>query len=123
MGHFAELDDNNVVLRVIVVANEDTADEQGNEVEAIGITFCQKLLGGGTWIQTSYNNNFRKHFAGKGFSYDPDLDIFVPPAPFPSWTRTDNENDDWEPPVPWPDDGNFYLWDEEKQEWVLTEND
>lgn len=120
MGHFAELDDNNIVLRVIVVANEDTADEDGNEVEAIGVEFCQNLLGG-NWVQTSYNNNFRKQFAGAGYTYDPDLDIFVSPSPYPSWTRVVDDHLDWEPPVPRPDDDNFYLWDEDSLSWVETE--
>ena len=78
MAHFAELDENNVVLRVIVVANKDTADANGNEVESIGVAFCQKLFGG-NWKQTSYNGNFRKHYAGIGYTYDPVLDEFVPP--------------------------------------------
>ena len=85
MAHFAELDENNIVLRVIVVGDEDTADEDGNEVEAIGIEFCQNLLGG-SWIQTSYNDNIRKHFAGIGFQYDSDADVFILPQPYPSWS-------------------------------------
>ena len=121
MAHFAELNDNNIVLRVVVVGNEDTADEDGNEVETIGIDFCQNLFGGGTWIQTSYNRNLRKAFAGKGFTYDADLDIFVPPSPFPSWVRVVHDVIDWEAPVPWPDDGNFYIWDEETTSWVETQ--
>ena len=65
MAHFAELDENNVVKRVIVVDNKDTSDANGNEVESIGVAFCQKLLGG-NWVQTSYNGNIRKHYAGIG---------------------------------------------------------
>ena len=81
MAHFAELDANNVVQRVIVVANKDTADANGNEVESIGVAFCQKLFGG-TWVQTSYNGNFRGRYAGVGYTYDPGLDEFVaPPEP------------------------------------------
>ena len=123
MAHFAELDEIHMVVRVVVIGDEDTADDEGKENEAIGIAFCETLFGGGTWLQTSYNRQLRKHFAGKGFSYDPDLDIFVPPAPFPSWTRINNENDDWAPPVAWPDDGNFYRWNEDDQQWVLAEDD
>jgi hypothetical protein len=78
VAHFAELDENNVVKRVIVVDNKDTADANGNEVESIGVAFCQKLFGG-NWKQTSYNGNFRKHYAGIGYTYDPTLDEFVPP--------------------------------------------
>ena len=85
MAHFAELNESNEVIRVIVVSNEDTADADGNEVEAIGIQFCTDLLGG-RWIQTSYNANFRAHFAGGGMTYDEDLDEFVP-APLPFLTQ------------------------------------
>ena len=78
MAHFAELDSNNVVLRVIVVANSDTSDANGNEVESIGVAFCQKLLGG-NWKQTSYNGNIRKNYAGIGYTYDVELDEFIAP--------------------------------------------
>jgi hypothetical protein len=76
MAHFAEIDETNTVLRVIVVNNEDTLDQDGNENEAIGAKYCHDLLGG-RWIQTSYNNNFRGTFAGIGFLYDPVNDVFV----------------------------------------------
>ena len=79
MAHFAEIDQDNKVLRVVVVANEDTADENGNEVEQIGKDFCNRLLGG-NWVQTSYNGNFRGKYAGIGDIYDPVLDVFVLPA-------------------------------------------
>ena len=78
MAHFAELDENNVVLRVIVVHNNDTHDADGVEHEALGQAFCTNLLGG-NWKQTSYNSNIRKSFAGIGSTYDPVLDEFVPP--------------------------------------------
>jgi hypothetical protein len=75
MAHFAEIDDTNIVLRVIVVNNEDILDQDGNENEAIGAKFCHDLLGG-RWIQTSYNNSFRGTYAGIGFLYDPINDTF-----------------------------------------------
>lgn len=78
MAHFAEIGLNNEVLRVIVVSNEDIKDENGVEQEEIGRAFCRNLLGG-TWIQTSYNGTIRQNFAGIGYKYDSDLDIFVPP--------------------------------------------
>lgn len=78
MAHFAELDSNNVVLRVVVVANKDTADANGVEKEHIGAAFLEKLLGG-TWKQTSYNGNFRRNFAGVGYTYNPTTDEFEPP--------------------------------------------
>jgi len=120
MAHFAELDENNIVQRVIVVANEKTSDEDGNENEEIGIYFCKTLYGAETmWKQTSYNWNFRKQYAGIGFTYDVSNDIFVSPQPYESWTL--DENFDWQPPVEKPDDGNEYTWDEENQEWDVIE--
>jgi hypothetical protein len=120
MAHFAELDDNNVVLRVIVVHNNDCLDANGNESEAVGAGFCSKLLGG-NWKQTSYNANIRKNYAGIGFTYRADLDAFVPPQPYPSWIlNTDTAQ--WEPPVPYPTDGKRYTWDETTQSWVAVES-
>lgn len=116
MAHFAELDDNNVVKRVIVVDNKDTVDENDNEVEAIGIAFCQNLLGG-RWVQTSYNNKFRVRYAAEGYTYDPSLDAFIRPKRFPSWTFN-SVTYDWDPPVPMPNDGNDYRWDEATLSWV-----
>lgn len=78
MAHFAELDENNVVLRVIVVHNNELLDADGVEQEALGQAFCTNLLGG-NWKQTSYNGNFRKNYAGIGFTYDPVLNEFNPP--------------------------------------------
>jgi hypothetical protein len=89
MAHFAEIDENNTVIRVVVVNNSE--EHRGQE-------FLSNDLGlGGTWIQTSYNNNFRKQFAGVGFTYDPQADVFIAPKPFPSWVL--NDNYDWVPPV------------------------
>lgn len=116
MAHFAELDSNGVVQRVIVVANKDTADANGNELESIGIAFCQKLLGG-NWKQTSYNGNIRKNYAGIGYIYDATIDAFVPPKPYPSWVL-DTNTAQWQAPVPMPSDGAMYSWDEATQSWV-----
>lgn len=80
MAHFAEIGLNNVVERVIVVHNNELLDENGVEVEQKGIDFCKSLFGG-TWVQTSYNGNFRGCFAGKGFVYDAENDVFVAPDP------------------------------------------
>lgn len=80
MAHFAELDENNVVLRVIVVANEDTQTPEGVEDESIGIAFCKRLMGENTcWLQTSYNANFRGQYAAVGCPYDPVNDVFTGP--------------------------------------------
>lgn len=76
MAHFAELDVNNIVLRVVVVANSDTA-QNGVEDESVGIAFCERLFDGGVWLQTSYNNRIRGTFAQPGYKYDPELDEFL----------------------------------------------
>ncbi len=81
MAHFAQLDDNNVVTQVIVVSNNELLDAGGQEREEMGIGFCQRLFGG-NWKQTSYNHNFRKRYAGIGYTYNAELDAFVPPKPF-----------------------------------------
>jgi len=117
MAHFAELDANNVVLRVIVVDNKDTADANGVEKEHIGAAFCERLFGG-NWKQTSYNGNFRKHYAGIGYTYNAVRDAFIPPQPYQSWTLDDDAN--WQPPVPMPTDDQRYSWDEASQNWVVN---
>jgi hypothetical protein len=118
MAHFAQIDENNIVTQVIVVADSDCGGGQYPESDPTGAAFCNKLLGG-TWKQTSYNNNFRKRYAGVGYKYDADLDMFIAPQPYPSWTL-DNEGD-WQPPVAMPDDGNPYVWNEETQSWDAVE--
>lgn len=118
MAHFAQLNEENIVTQVIVVANEDTMDAEGNEVEAIGIDFCTNLLGG-KWVQTSYNANIRKNYAGIGFKYDADLDAFIPPQPYPSWVLNE-ETAQWQAPVPYPDDSKPYIWDEDSGAWVAV---
>ena len=119
MAHFAELDENNIVKRVIVVANKDCADANGVEKESIGVAFCERMFGG-VWKQTSYNGNMRKHYAGIGYAYDAARDAFIPPQPYPSWSLDDDAN--WQAPVPMPDDGFMYLWDEENQQWEINES-
>lgn len=113
MAHFAQIDENGIVITVIVVNNEDILDENGQESEAIGKQFCTDLLGG-EWVQTSYNNNFRKQYASIGGSYDSVNDVFIAPKPYPSWVL--DENFQWESPVPSP--GDNYVWDEANQQWV-----
>ena len=115
MAHFAQLDDNNVVTQVIVVANEELLDN-GVESESKGVAFCQSLLGG-NWKQTSYNGNIRKRYAGIGYTYDADKDVFIAPQPYPSWVL--DENTDWQPPVPMPvEEGKFFAWFEPNREWI-----
>jgi hypothetical protein len=114
MAHFAELDENNFVKQIIVVHNNELLDN-GIESEAKGIGFCQSLFGG-TWVQTSYNGNFRKNYAGIGFTYDEERDAFIPPKTFDSWILNE-ETCLWEPPIPYPTDGKPYLWNEELVTW------
>jgi hypothetical protein len=117
MAHFAQLNNFNIVQRVIVVANSECLGANGNENEAVGAAFCNNLLGG-RWIQTSYNNNFRVRYAGIGYKYDEVRDAFIPPQPYLSWVF-DDETLDWKAPVPMPNDGQVYIWDEETKNWVL----
>ena len=116
MAHFCELDENNVVLRVVVVDNKDTADAFGVEKEHIGSAHLEKILGG-TWKQTSYNGNMRKNYAGIGYTYRADIDAFVPPQPFASWVLNESTAQ-WDAPVTMPTDGNMYSWDEATTNWV-----
>jgi len=120
MAHFAELDENNTVLQVIVVHNNELLDGE-TESEAKGVGFCSTLFGHTNWVQTSYNNNIRKQFAGTGYTYDSDSDVFVAPQPYPSWSLDDNS--DWQAPTPMPEDDNMYSWNEETQSWdeITTE--
>lgn len=126
MAHFAQLDENNVVTQVIVVDNKDTADANGVEKEHIGAAFCERLLGG-TWKQTSYNGNFRKNYAGIGYTFNAGIDAFVPPKPYNSWVLN-NTTAQWEAPVAMPEDAGTgeppkrYRWDEETTNWVETES-
>lgn len=113
MAHFAQIDEQGTVVNIIVVNNSDILDENGQESEDVGRQFCQNLLGG-EWVQTSYNGNMRKQYAGIGGRYDQVNDVFILPKPFPSWTL--DENFDWQAPIPMP--GDDYVWDEENQQWV-----
>lgn len=113
MAHFAEIDENNKVLRVLVVNNEVLLNEDGTESEQKGIDFLKSIFGG-NWVQTSYNHKYRKRFAGNGYIYDSQRDAFITPQPYPSWSLND-VTCDWIPPIPQPD-GNVE-WDEESQQW------
>jgi len=117
MAHFAQLDENNIVQRIIVVSNDDIVDDNGIEQEGLGIAVCQAITGGGTWVQTSYNGSFRKKYASIGDKYEASADLFYGPvSPYPSWTLYDNY--DWQPPTPMPDDGKPYRWHEDSLIWV-----
>jgi hypothetical protein len=102
MSHFAEIDNDNIVQRVIV------AEQDFINSGSVGDSF--------RWVQTSYNNNFRKNYAGIGYTYDKARDAFIPPQPYPSWLL----NEDtclWNAPIPRPDDGKMYEWDEDTTSW------
>jgi hypothetical protein len=117
MAHFAKLDENNVVLKVIVVTNGAVDNLPFSESEPVGIAFCQSLYGADTvWKQTSYNASFRKHYAGIGMIYNADIDAFIVPQPYPSWTLN-AQSGNWDAPIPYPSDGADYDWDEEAQTW------
>ena len=113
MAHFAKIDSNNIVKQVEVVSNDVAITEQD------GIDFLKQTHGDRfTWVQTSYNCNFRKQFAGVNFVYDEANDIFIAPQPYPSWSL--DSNHDWQPPIPYPDDGRQYTWDEVTQWDVIN---
>ena len=123
MAHFAQLDEHNIVLQVIVVSNDTIDNLPFPESEPIGVAFCQSLLGADTrWAQTSYNANFRYNYAGIGYTFEPVANpngAFIPPKPYPSWLLNTNTFQ-WQAPVPYPNDGKDYYWDEATQSWVLS---
>ena len=115
MAHFAKIEDN-LVTQVIVVDNSDILDESNNESEALGIKICQDLLGG-TWVQTSYNGNIRKNYAGIGYTYDSSRDAFIDPSPHASWVLNETTCK-YEAPIAYPSDGKHYGWNEATTSWV-----
>jgi hypothetical protein len=112
MSHWAELDENSVVLRVIVGDNNDPNGDEGYRwiVENLG----------GRWVKTSYNATFRKNYAGIGYSFNEELNAFIPPKVLPSWVL-DEDTCQWVPPIPYPETGGPYLWDEESLDWTPVE--
>lgn len=116
MAHFAEIGLNNTVMRVIVVNDSECKDQYGNESETIGAKFCHDLFGG-VWLQTSYNGNIRKNYAGIGYTYDSTKDAFISPKPFESWVLNE-ETCRWEAPSAYPIDGKKYYWDEPTVAWL-----
>jgi len=114
MAHFAELDENNIVLRVIRVYDAHEAD---------GENWCHNFAGG-DWKQTSYNDRIRKNFAGIGYTWDVERDAFYAPQPYPSWSL-DEDTCRWEAPVPYPEDADptqgILVWDEDNIQWILEE--
>ncbi len=139
MAHYAKISNNNIVEQVVVVNDEDILDENGNESEYIASIFLQSVIGlGSIWKKTSYNTKggihrhsvtnkpsedqskaFRKNYAGIGCTYDEQRDAFIPPKPFPSWTL-DEFSCLWQSPIPYPNDGNMYEWNEDTLSWDLV---
>jgi hypothetical protein len=110
MAHYAYLDENNIVVAV-TVGKDETELIDGLDTEtyyAQGTPYTVK--------RTSYNNNIRKQYAGVGFYFDAVNDVFIAPSPYPSWSL--DQNFDWQPPTPMPEDGNLYTWDEESLSWI-----
>lgn len=115
MAHFAQLDENNIVQQVIVIANDDCNGGGFPESESVGQEFISSMGLDGIWKQTSYNSNFRKHYAGIGYAYDEENDVFLTPRPFPSWQL--DENLDWQAPIQMPETGGPWIWNEELSDW------
>jgi hypothetical protein len=121
MAHFAKIGLNNIVTEVLVIANRETMDSNGVEHESIGVEFLKTLTGHETWIQTSYNGNIRKNYAGVGYTYDAGRDAFIPPKPYPSWLL-DETTCLWGAPVAYPDNSKSYTWDEASTSWLENNN-
>ena len=129
MAHFAELNSTNEVLRVVVISNDDV-DANGGELSTEAETFVSTIVpyseNGTAWKQTSYNNNFRKQYAGIGDTYDASKDKFISPQPYSSWSL--DSNDDWQAPVTYPNSVEissntvYTSWDEDNQKWLGETN-
>jgi hypothetical protein len=125
MAHFAQIDSDNKVVKVLVVSDEQASDGQNYLANTLNL--------GGTWIQTSYNTKggvhltggtpLRKNYAGIGYTYDATRDAFIPPMPFPSWSVLDEDTCLWLPPTPMPTApaGKYYWWNESTLSWKLED--
>jgi hypothetical protein len=113
MAHYAFLDENNIVTEVI------TGIDETELIEGLDTETWYGNFRGQKCVRTSYNNNIRRRYAGIGYSYDQEADVFIPPQPYPSWSL--NDNFDWQAPTPRPIDG-FWYWDEENLMWQQLES-
>lgn len=116
MAYFARIDNDGTVVEVIRIANDDAPDPAPEHSEPLGRAFIASLGLPGEWLQTSYSGNFRKQYAGIGWRYNQDADVFIAPQPWPSWTLDDNH--DWQAPTPMPSEGGPWAWDEDTLSWV-----
>ncbi len=125
MATFAKIGLNNKVIEVLSIHNNELKDSNGVEQEVNGIDFLTKLTGWSIWVQTSYNNNFRKNHAGIGYTYDEDRDAFIPKKPYASWILNETTCL-WEAPVTMPttelEDNNYYFWNESILNWEIKTN-
>lgn len=121
MAHFAKIGLNRKVIEIVVIDNSVLLDADGVEQEVNGIDFLTKLTGYPIWVQTSYNKNIRGNFAGIGYIYDEEQDVFYEPQPYPSWTLNETTWT-WEAPVPMPTDEKIYTWDEDTTNWVEADS-
>jgi hypothetical protein len=122
MAYFAKLGTGNIIEKVISINNSVITDSNGIEQEQLGVDFINKLYNTrDVWKQTSYNNNFRKNYAGIGYHYDQARDAFIAPKPFNSWILNE-DTCRWESPIPYPQDNNNYKWNEQNQSWDLIED-
>ena len=124
MAHYALINKNNTVVQVITGVDENIiqTDLDGSQVGGTSQAWeqfyaAQPQFAGLTCKRTSYNKNIRGNFAGVGFKYDPDFDVFIAPQPYPSWTLDSDNN--WQPPTPQPPPPPQTYWDEELQRWVV----
>ena len=122
MAYFAKLGTGNIVEQVISINNAVITDANGVEQEQLGNDFINKLYNTrDVWKQTSYNNNFRKNYAGIGYTYDQTRNAFIPPKPYNSWILNE-DTCNWDAPIPMPSDASIdkrYTWNEENQNWTL----
>jgi hypothetical protein len=116
MAHFAQIDENNIVQQIIVVANSDCGNLEFSDSESIGQDFLKSIELNGTWKQTSYSGSFRKNYAGIGYSYDESRDAFISIKPYNSWTLNETTCQ-WESPIPIPNQESMFAWDEENLRW------
>ena len=117
MASFAQINTDGTVLQVISVSNADAPDPAPTHSEPMGQAFIADVLRlPGKWRQTSFSGSIRKQFAGIGWRYDADADVFIAPQPYPSWSL--DANHDWQPPTPYPSEGGPWSWDEATLSWV-----
>jgi hypothetical protein len=120
MAHFAQVL-NSIVQQVIVISNNNAPDPAPSNSEPLGQAFIRDVLNlEGEWVQTSYNATFRAHYAGIGYTWDAVNEVFYAPQPYPSWTLDADWN--WQAPVPYPNDGHIYRWDEDTLSWVRVDD-